>query len=217
MTTRIARRRFTARTAALGAFTLVLAACSGRATQSSSGGDVATEGPGNGASNAALAAWPAKQRETAMTAMGKYGQPDVMGDPMIGWFGKGPFVKTTIMRQEVAHAFPMPHVDYLMQTVKYRVPTDKYDELAEFDGSVIVHRTRGELSAQCDKEEMNLLALNLAHDVATGKRTVQDARAFYAKTAMAFMGGDKSSPYVQGLIFQQDANAADPDQAHRGM
>lgn len=81
----------------------------------------------------------------------------------------------------------------------------------EYDGSVWYHRTRGELSAQCDKEEMNLLALNLAHDIITGKRTVADARAFYAKTAMAFKLGDKSSPYVQGLMFQPEPDAADRD------
>lgn len=59
-----------------------------------------------------------------------------------------------------------------------------------------------------------LVALNLAHDVITGKRTPADARAFYAKTAMAFKAGDKSSPYVQGLIFQPEPNAADPDKPY---
>ena len=41
-------------------------------------------------------------------------------------------------------------------------------DLARFDGSVIVERTRGEIGARCDKEEMNYLALNLAHDIVTG-------------------------------------------------
>lgn len=158
-----------------------------------------------------LAAWPQKQRETASEMMGKYGQPDVMSDHMIAWFNKGPFVKTVIMRQEVPHNFPMAHVDYLTQTVKHRVPADKVDELFEYDGSVYVHRTRGEITAQCDVEAMNFLALNLAHDVAMGRRTVADARAFYARTAMAFKNGDRSSPYVMGLTFQQESNAADPD------
>ncbi len=47
---------------------------------------------------------------------------------------------------------------------------DKYEDLAMFDGSVIVERTKDEISARCDKEEMNLLALNLANDVAAGKK-----------------------------------------------
>lgn len=127
----------------------------------------------------------------------------------------GPFVKTVIMRDAVTHNFPMPHPDYLTQTIRHRVPADRVDDLFEYDGSVYVHRTRGELSAQCDLEAMNFLALNLAHDVAMGSRTVADARAFYARTAMAFKRGDKSSPYVNGLIFQQEPNAADPDHQYR--
>jgi len=167
-----------------------------------------------GTTSAMVAAWPAKQRETVALMIAKYGEPTVTGDRMLEWYGTGPFVKTSIARDEVAHNFPMAHVDYLTQTVKHRVPADKLAALNEYDGSVYFHRTRGELSAQCDVEEMNLLALNLAHDVIIGKRTPADARAFYAKTAMAFKQGDKSSPYVQGLLFQSEPNAADPDRPH---
>ncbi len=124
-----------------------------------------------------------------------------------------PPADTSVARDEVQHNFPMPHPDYLAQTVKHKVPADKLDELFDYDGSVWFHRTRGELTAQCDVEEMNLLALNLAHDIVMGKRTVADARAFYGKTAMAFKGGDKSSPYTKGLMFQTNPAAADPDRA----
>jgi len=167
-----------------------------------------------GTASAMVASWPTKQRETVALMTAKYGEPTVMGDRMLAWYGTGPFVKTAIARDDVPHDFPMAHRDYLTQTVKHRVPADKLADLYQYDGSVYYHRTRGELSAQCDVEEMNYLALNLAHDVITGKRTPADARAFYAKTAMAFKQGDKSSPYVQGLIFQNEQNAADPDRPH---
>ena len=137
-----------------------------------------------------------------------------MGDRMLAWYGNGPFVQSVIARDEVPHNFPMAHVDFLTQTVKHRVPADRLAALNEYDGSVWYHRTRGELSAQCDVEEMNFLAINLAHDVIMGTRSPADARAFYAKTAMAFKQGDKSSPYVVGLMFQQEPNAADPDKPH---
>jgi hypothetical protein len=144
----------------------------------------------------------------------KYGNPDVVGDRMLVWFDTGPFTKTVLMRDAAPHDFPMPHVDYLTQTALYRVPADKVDDLFEYDGSVWVHRTRGELSAQCDVEAMNFLALNLAHDIASGRRSVTDARAFYARTAMEFKQGNRSSPYVTGLMFRSGANAADPDKPH---
>lgn len=168
---------------------------------------------GNGGAAAMLAAWPAKQRESGMMLVAKYGAPNVAGDQVMIWYNKGPYKKIELARTEVMHNFPMPHPDYLTATVMHTVPTDKVDDLAQYDGSVWFHRTRGELSAQCDKEEANNLALNLAHEIATGRRTVADARAFYAKTAMALMAGDKSSPYLSGIMFQQEPNAADADMA----
>jgi hypothetical protein len=47
---------------------------------------------------------------------------------------------------------------------------------------------------------MNFLALNLANDIITGKKTVEEAREFYAKTAKKFKEAG-TDPYVQGLQF----------------
>ncbi len=160
-----------------------------------------------------LASWPEKQRESARMLIAKYGQPNVSGDRLLVWYDKGAYKKIALSRDAQMHNFPMPHPDYLASTVMHSVPAGKLDELARYDGSVWFHRTRGELTAQCDKEEMNNLALNLAHEIAMSRRTVDDARAFFAKTAMAFMNGDKSSPYVTGIMFQQQMNAADPGTA----
>jgi hypothetical protein len=188
--------------------------CASRTMQTESGDAMVVAGGTRPATSAVLAAWPMKQRETATMLIDKYGNPDVVDDRMLIWFNTGPFTKTVLMRDAAPHAFPMPHVDYLTQTVLYRVPADKVDDLFEYDGSVWAHRTRGELSAQCDVEAMNFLALNLAHDIASGRRSVADARAFYARTAMEFKQGNRSSPYVTGLMFRAGANAADPDKPH---
>lgn len=162
-----------------------------------------------------IASWPMKQRETATMMMNKYGQPDVVSDRALVWYNNGPFVKTELMRDEVMHNWPMPHTDFMTQTVKHRVPADKADDLLQFDGSVWAQRTRGELMAQCDIEPNNLLGLNVAHDIIMGKRSVADAKDFFAKTATAYKNGDRSSPYMNGLMFQTEANAADPDMPHR--
>lgn len=81
------------------------------------------------------------------------------------------------------------------------MPVEKFDELAAFDGSVIPERTKGETSARCDMEAMNFLALNLAHDIVSGERTVDEPREFYAQTANAFMM-KRSAPYTEKLQFQ---------------
>ena len=76
------------------------------------------------------------------------------------------------------------------------------DELLQYDGSIILERTKGEIAARCDKEEANFLAINLADDVANGRRSVDDARKFYAESMMAMMKENKKNEYLQGLKFQ---------------
>ncbi len=158
-----------------------------------------------------ITGWPAKSQEVANTMMSKYGAPNEVTGTMLVWHNNGPWKRTILYKEEIPHDFPKPHTDLLQQFVHYKTPLDKYNDLANFDGSVIVERTKGEMSARCDKEEMNFLALNLANDVATGKKTIEEARAYYAKAAMDFMQG-KMDPYVQGLKFSANgANTKDPD------
>jgi hypothetical protein len=155
--------------------------------------------------------WPATPRDVANQMIARYGNPHEATTTMLVWHNNGPWKRTVLYRDEVPHDFPKSHTDVLEQFIDYRVPVDKFDEIAAYDGSVITERTKGEVSARCDKEEMNYLALNLANDVATGKRTVEDARRFYAQTAMAFMNGERP-PYTQGLQFTvQRGGTADRD------
>ncbi len=156
--------------------------------------------------------WPDVSREVAQTVMEKYGPPQEATASLLIWHKNGPWKRTILNRDVVPHDFPMPHPDLLEQFVAYQVPPDKFDELAQYDGSVIVERTKGEISARCDKEEMNLLAINLANDIVTGKRSVEEARQFYAETAMAFKNG-QSDPYVEAFQFEvPQQGTADPDQ-----
>jgi hypothetical protein len=67
------------------------------------------------------------------------------------------------------------------------------------------------MSARCDKEGANFLALNLAHDVATGKQTVEGARKMYGEQIMA-MKAMKPAPYTERLMFGSTSNTGDPDQ-----
>ena len=196
------------------AITPFLFACGPRAVETMSGGEVMMS-TSRGAVESRIASWPMKQRETATMIMNKYGEPDMTSDRALVWHNEGPFVKIELMRDEVAHDWPMPHTDFLTQTIRHRVPDDKVDDLFRYDGSVWVQRTRGYLSAQCDIEANNYLALNIAHDIITGKRSVSDARDFFAKTAMAYKNGDRSSPYMTGLIFPTEPNAGDRDMPHK--
>ncbi len=160
--------------------------------------------------------WPAKSQEVATSIMAKYGAPNEVTGTMLVWHNNGPWKKTIIHKEPVQHNFPMPHVDLLEQFVDYSVPADKYDQLAFYDGSVVVARTVGEISARCDKEEANFLALNLANDIAMGKRTVEDARAYYARAIKEMMQG-KMDPYLQKLHFNATGDTKFADHKAPGM
>lgn len=162
--------------------------------------------------SAILQDWPSKSKEVAQEMIQKYGQPDEAASSRLIWHQNGPWKYTIVYRETVPHNFPKEHVDMLEQTINYDVPPEKFDELAWYDGSVTVQRTRGEMSAMCDKEAMNFLALNLAHGIITGGKSVEEARREYAKTAMAFMQGQKLAS-TQELQFRTAAarGTGDPD------
>jgi hypothetical protein len=154
--------------------------------------------------------WPAEAKKAVEMTMQKYGEPDEATPQRLIWNDKGPWKRTIITKEETDHAFPMAHKDVMEQVINYKVPSDKFDELAQYDGSVIAERTKGELSARCDKEEANFLALNLANDIVTGKKGVQEAREYYARAISDLMAG-KKDPYVQKLQFSQQQRTADAD------
>lgn len=164
----------------------------------------------------AIARWPEEPRKIAAEMIEKYGQPTgVTPDRLIWTRFEGedqPWTEIILRREKIEHHFPMPHNDYLEQVISYQVPADKFDELAEYDGSVIAERTRGTLSARCDKEAANYLALNLAHDIVTGNMTVEQARQFYADAIRKFKAGE-TPRYMRELTFEPQPNAGDPDEA----
>jgi hypothetical protein len=132
---------------------------------------------------------------------------------MLSWKNQGKWEKIAVSRQQVKHNWPMPHQDVLDQCVNYKVDVDKLDDIAQFDGSVTVKRTAGLLCAKCDKEAMNILALNLAVEVAKGTKTSSQARDEFAKNAMAYKQGQKPE-MTQKLMFDVNNNAAEPDSPH---
>ncbi|MBW3571302.1 MAG: hypothetical protein KY467_09360 [Gemmatimonadetes bacterium] len=160
--------------------------------------------------SAVIAGWPQTSREVAQTIIQKYGAPSEATASMLVWHNNGPWKRTIVYRDTVPHHFPMPHPDLLEQVVDYRAPLDRYDDLAMYDGSVIVERTKGEISARCDKEGANFLALNLANEIATGRRTVEDARRMYGEQVTMMKNG-QMTPYTSGLMFTPPPSGNDPD------
>jgi hypothetical protein len=160
--------------------------------------------------------WPKASRQAIKFMTDKYGAPAAVTADMAVWGKTGPWKRTVVFRNEVPHKFPMPHTDVMQQWLDYKAPPSMYDELAQYDGSVVLERTAGEMSARCDKEGANFLAVNLAHEVATGKRSVEDARKKYGEQIMAMMA-KRPAPYTERVMFNTSGATEDPDRALPGM
>ena len=165
---------------------------------------------------ASLNNWPEASRMAAQEMMDKYGKPEAMGDNVLIWMNKGAWKSIVVHKNETKHSFPIEHTDMLEQTISYKVPVEKMEELGEFDGSVTFDRTQGTLSARCDKEENNLLALNLANDIVTGKKTVEEARKAYGDIVKEKMNGGNPE-YMAKLTFSAQQTAGDPDENTTGL
>ena len=159
-----------------------------------------------------VSTWPEQSREAAQLVIDKYGEPQEATASLLIWHHPGPWKRMTATAEFSEHRFPSPHNDSVESVMEFRVPPEKVSELVAFDGSVVVDRTQGELSARCHDEEANNLALNLAHDIINNERDVADARQYYAKEFLDYRRG-RPTPYMNELRFQSEQNAADPGES----
>ena len=162
--------------------------------------------------NAITNNWPAMSKKSVEQMVQKYGPPNEAIPSRLIWYNNGSWKRTIVYRDEIPHNFPQPHSDTLEQVIDYQVPVEMFTELAKFDGSVIVERTKGGVSARCDMEAANILALNLMHEIVTGKLTAEQAREKYAEETAAFVM-NRPAPYAEKLQFElPKGNTKDTDQ-----
>jgi hypothetical protein len=161
--------------------------------------------------SAVIEQWPDESREAAQLVIEAHGEPHEVTESFLVWHNVGPWKRVIASKDFYQHEFPAPHIDSVESVINYRVPPEKATDLARFDGSVVVERTVGEVSARCHDEQANTLALNLMHDLATGQRTVEEARHYYSQEFLGYRRKDPT-PYMQRLQFHPPAGGtADPD------
>jgi hypothetical protein len=157
-----------------------------------------------------ISKWSEASQMAVNEITGKYGKPDGITTNELIWINKGVWKKICITKMESKHSFPIEHTDMMQTTISYKVPEEKMNDLGKFDGSVTFDRTQGTISARCDKEGNNFLALNLANDIITGKKTVEDARLAYGNIVKEKMNGGNPE-YMKGLSFAPQTETSDPD------
>jgi hypothetical protein len=152
--------------------------------------------------DAILEGWPPAPKKVAQDTVRKYGLPNEATPTLLIWHDNGPWKRTVISSDETAHNFPTPHTDFITQAINYDVPVDKLPALAEFDGSLIIYRTAGQVMASCDNEAANILSLNLMHEIVEGRMTAEQARKELGEQQAAWLL-QREAPHAQEIAFAQ--------------
>ncbi len=145
--------------------------------------------------------WPVDRQVLAAHLVTRYGEPQEVSSRSLAWYDNGPWKRTILYKDGDLHNFPLAHRDVLWQTLNYKVPLNKVVALMTYDGSILIDRTRGEITAHCDSEEANTLILNIAHTIITGENTVEQALAYHGQVVEG-MRIHEPEEYPQKLLFQ---------------
>lgn len=157
--------------------------------------------------------WPKAPLNALEQMLRQYGPPNEGTAYRLIWYYNGPWKRTELTRDELAHNFPAPHTDYLTNWIDYRVPPEAAAALTIYDGSCLIDRTAGEAGARCDSEAANFITLNFMHEILTGTKSVDEAREAYASQMSAYMMG-RPAPYAERLLFDPPSGGTmDPDKA----
>lgn len=154
--------------------------------------------------------WPKRSYRLAKLLIHSYGLPHEATPSMLVWYYNGTWKRTILHRDGAKHNIPRPHIDLLEQTIDSKVSPEACTQIANFDGSIIVDRTRGEMTAYCQDEQANTFILNLAHDIALGNKTPQEARRILIDSEDLFQH-ILPNPYREHLQFDPTIQAGDSD------
>ena len=151
------------------------------------------------AADAVVSRWSAPSADAARRLLDQYGVPDDASVNNLAWNGNGPWRRTVVRNRPRVYRSPRDF-DLVVQTVKYPLTREQAAELIAFSPALTVDVDRGELSSAASREEVNCLNLNLADEVARGRKSIAEAQAAYVRTLDLAAAG-KSSPYMSELRF----------------
>lgn len=157
--------------------------------------------------------WPEAPSNLVEQMLRQYGPPNEGTPARLIWYNNGPWKRTELTRDEIAHNFPAPHTDYITNWIDYPIPIELASDLTRYDGSCLIDRTAGEAGARCDSEAANFITLNFMHEIISGQKTVEQAREAYAEQMSAYLVG-RPAPYAEQLLFDPpQGKTVDPDEA----
>jgi len=149
--------------------------------------------------SAVVAEWHDTSALAARRMMQEYGPPDEVRRGRLVWNGNRPW-KRTVVRDVAPLYVEGDELGVVEQTVEFPLTAAQVAEVTAFDGRLSYDERNGELSARSEREELNILRMNLADDVADRRASPAQARDSFASILSLEQSG-KSSPYLLGLRF----------------
>jgi hypothetical protein len=194
---------------------LVLAGCKDVIVPLSNGDDAGApdDDAGVSAAEQAMTDWSDTAKGAARALSQTYGEPDATTSDALSWTSRGPWKRMVVHREEVKHAFPTPHSDVVEQVLDLKVPVDKIALVAQFDGSLVVARTSGEVTVWGPDERSNFGLINLTMDLVTGAKTPDQARQAYADATAQAAGGQRPAIFEKLQFPAPSGDQGDPDTA----
>ncbi len=152
--------------------------------------------------------WPESSVTAAKEMIQKHGDPTEITSDSLIWRNIAPFKKIIVHKEVYSHRFPLLHQNALEHVVDYRAPMTKIDDVWRYNGSIVLNQTKGEMSSYAENEAMNILGMNLANQVLSGKMSSDVARVTFGKETMNYLNGNKTA-YTQVLNFGSQFNTPD--------
>lgn len=148
--------------------------------------------------------WSQTASLAARRLMERYGPPDEVRRDLLVWRGNAPWEITAVsdVRPQLDQATDAD-LGVVAQTVRLSLSPSQAAAAAAIDGRVTYDPVHHELTARSDREELNILRLNLAVDAAQSRLSVAEARQQYARDLMLEASG-KVLPDMQLLRFTPD-------------
>jgi hypothetical protein len=143
--------------------------------------------------------WSPPSKEAGRRLLEEYGLPDDVTPWRVTWSWRGPWKRTVVWDSKPVYRSP-EDLAVMEQTVDYRLTREQAAELLSFSRALTVDLENGELSSRADRESLNFLNVNLADEVARGRKTPAQAVAAYRRV-LALAAAGKSSEYTRRLLF----------------
>ncbi|MFA5582782.1 MAG: hypothetical protein WDA09_01095 [Bacteriovoracaceae bacterium] len=154
------------------------------------------------------AGWPQSSIVAAKELITKYGDPTEVTSDQLIWRNFAPFKEIIVHKNLYSSYFPLLHQNPVEHVIDYKASSDRVTNVWNYNGSVVLNRTQGEMSAFGPNEEMNILSMNLTHKIMSGEINEDRARVIHGQETLDFLNGEKSA-LTQSLTFGSQINTAD--------